>query len=125
MARVMASSVSTNLEASAMPMPTFGNIESALAAELLKIVNASLMPMIERSSAELSPFTNEAPLPNNTPAEQPQTPEGEEPSALLTSGEGTPRVDTDIPKVDGDPLSQRRQTLRQKLRRSIILPPPG
>jgi membrane peptidoglycan carboxypeptidase len=98
---------------------------SALAAELLKIVNASLMPMIERSSAELSPFTNEAPLPNNTPAEQPQTPEGEEPSALLTSGEGTPRVDTDIPKVDGDPLSQRRQTLRQKLRRSIILPPPG
>lgn len=93
---------------------------SALAAELLKIVRTSLVPMIEKSGAELSPFTNEAPLAEQRAgsAAAPAAPDTLE-KAAETAAE--PSLETG----EASPARPRNPALRQKLRRSIILPPPG
>jgi membrane peptidoglycan carboxypeptidase len=102
---------------------------SALAAELLKIVRSSLIPMIESSGAALSPFTNEAPLPAPAPVVATGSNDSEAEGSVtfqdaLESATVSPEGATTLPAAPPQPLS-KSQNLRQKLRRSIILPPPG
>jgi hypothetical protein len=89
---------------------------SALAAELLKIVNPSVVPMIERSGSELSPFSNETPITTSTPVR---------PVAATDATEAT--LAPPVVEDGGSPpkAAPRDPSRRQKLRRSIILPPPG
>ena len=89
---------------------------SALAAELLKIVNPSVVPMIERSGSELSPFSQEAPLASSAP-----------PRPVATSLDTEPVTVPPVTDTGGSPVkaASRDPSRRQKLRRSIILPPPG
>lgn len=94
---------------------------SALAAELLKIVNPSVAPMIERSGAELSPFTKEQPLPAR-PVDKLDDKATEIPLNPDQSAEGV--VTGEAPQ-DAPLAPLRDPGRRQKLRRSIILPPPG
>ena len=102
---------------------------SALAAELLKIVRTSLIPMIESSGAALSPFTNEAPLsaPATVVASSSSDTEAEG-SITFQEASESPKVAPEgavtLPALPPTTL-QKSQALRQKLRRSIILPPPG
>jgi membrane peptidoglycan carboxypeptidase len=94
---------------------------SALAAELLKIVRTSLIPMMEASGAALSPFTNEEPLPNRTTAASSPADTDSEGTVTFQQADAAPK---DIPP--GEPTTSKGGPgLRQKLRRSIILPPPG
>ena len=94
---------------------------SALAAELLKIVRTSLIPMMEASGAALSPFTSEAPLP--TQAQEHSSPPDTEAEGTVTFQQA------EVAPKDLEALETKTfkagQGLRQKLRRSIILPPPG
>ena len=95
---------------------------SSLAAELLKIVRTSLIPMMEASGAELSPFTNEAPLPVQATVAAAAPSESDSEGTVTFHEAEVPTNDlaTAGPKgLKGGP------GLRQKLRRSIILPPPG
>jgi len=94
---------------------------SALAAELLKIVRTSLIPMMEASGAALSPFTNEEPLPNRATAASAPADTDSEGTVTFQQAEAAPK---DITPVEAT-TSKGGQGLRQKLRRSIILPPPG
>lgn len=84
---------------------------SALAAELLKIVNPSVVPMIERSGAELSPWAKETQLESSSPKRH---------AGIPSSTAGPSETQPNAPKAP-----QRDPGRRQKLRRSIILPPPG
>jgi hypothetical protein len=106
---------------------------SALAAELLKIVRTSLIPMIESSGAGLSPFTNEEPLagaPRSTSPAANNT-DSEEGAFTFKEAElppqGLPEGSVSLPPAppsQSNPLA-KGTALRQKLRRSIVLPPPG
>jgi hypothetical protein len=97
---------------------------SALAAELLKIVNSSLLPMIQRAGTELSPFTNETLLPTRSP--QPPSAR-EEDSARAPTEQSSNAQTSEVPPVTAlnETPRTRSPSLRQKLKRSIILPPPG
>jgi hypothetical protein len=106
---------------------------SALAAELLKIVRTSLIPMIESSGAGLSPFTNEEPLAGAPHGSSPATKDTDSEEGAFTFKEaelppqGLPDGSVSLPAA---PPSESKSlakgaALRQKLRRSIVLPPPG
>jgi membrane peptidoglycan carboxypeptidase len=106
---------------------------SALAAELLKIVRTSLIPMIESSGAGLSPFTNEEPLVGATNASSAATKDTDSEEGTFTfkeaelPPEGLPDGSVSLPASppsESKPLA-KGAALRQKLRRSIVLPPPG
>jgi hypothetical protein len=103
---------------------------SALAAELLKIVRTSLIPMMESSGAGLSPFTNEEPLPASPVSPLTEGKEGESEEGTVTFKEAElsthdlPESSTNLPAAPLRSL-QKGAALRQKLRRSIVLPPPG
>ena len=103
---------------------------SALAAELLKIVRTSLVPMMESSGAELSPFTNEQPLVASPATASEDTKEGDSEEGAVTFKEtelpaqGLPEASANLPAAPAKNL-QKGAALRQKLRRSIVLPPPG
>ena len=103
---------------------------SALAAELLKIVRTSIVPMIEGSGAGLSPFTNEEPLVASPSGPSTAAKEGDSEEGAVTFKEAEiptqelPEASTSRPAA---PImnGQTGAALRQKLRRSIVLPPPG
>jgi hypothetical protein len=103
---------------------------SALAAELLKIVRTSLVPLMERSGAALSPFTNEEPLvaSPSTPSTEAREADSEEGAVTFKEAEipaqELPATSASLPESPSKNL-QKGAALRQKLRRSIVLPPPG
>jgi membrane peptidoglycan carboxypeptidase len=103
---------------------------SALAAELLKNVRTSLIPMIESSGAGLSPFTNEEPLPAAPVTGPADVKESDSEEGTVTFKEAEipaqelTEASTNLPAAPGKGL-QKGAALRQKLRRSIVLPPPG
>lgn len=103
---------------------------SALAAELLKIVRTSLIPMMESSGAALSPFTNEEPLVAAplTASKDPQESDSGEGAVTFKEAEipsqALPEASSSQPAEPAKSL-QKGAALRQKLRRSIVLPPPG
>jgi membrane peptidoglycan carboxypeptidase len=103
---------------------------SALAAELLKIVRTSLIPMVERSGAALSPFTNEEPLttPPLTASKNPQESDSGEGAVTFKEAEipsqALPEASSSQ-RAEPSKSIQKGTALRQKLRRSIVLPPPG
>ncbi len=80
---------------------------SALAAELLKVLSPSLVPMIERSGAALSPFPAQ-PKVSLTKASQ---------GPPVASPEGT------LPSSVDDPL-QKRKSRSGALKKKLILAPP-
>ncbi|MEY4669710.1 MAG: hypothetical protein RL518_2409 [Pseudomonadota bacterium] len=103
---------------------------SALAAELLKIVRTSLIPMMESSGAALSPFTNEEPLKASPPSAPVDAKDGDSGEGTVTfkeaeaPSEALSEASISLPAAPPASL-QKGAALRQKLRRSIILPPPG
>ena len=103
---------------------------SALAAELLKIVRTSLIPMMESSGAALSPFTNEEPLVTAPLAASKDPQESDSGEGAVTFKEAEipsqalPEASSSQP-ADPSKSLQKGAALRQKLRRSIVLPPPG
>lgn len=103
---------------------------SALAAELLKIVRTSLIPMIESSGAGLSPFTNEEPLVVAPVTASTDSKESDSEDGAVTFKEAEiptqelPEASANLPAAPSNGL-QKGAALRQKLRRSIVLPPPG
>ena len=74
--------------------------------------------MIERSGSELSPFSQEVPLESSVPRRPIASTVGTDavPAHLFTGAEG---AGASVKAAPRDP------SRRQKLRRSIILPPPG
>ena len=103
---------------------------SALAAELLKIVRTSLIPMMESSGAALSPFANEEPLVTAPLAASKNPQESDSGEGAVTFKEAEipsqalPGASSSQP-ADPSKSLQKGAALRQKLRRSIVLPPPG
>jgi membrane peptidoglycan carboxypeptidase len=103
---------------------------SALAAELLKIVRSSLIPMMESSGAALSPFTNEEPLLTSpaTLSKELKGSDSEEGTVTFKEAEipaqALPEASASLPPNSAKNL-QKGAALRQKLRRSLVLPPPG
>lgn len=103
---------------------------SALAAELLKIVRTSLVPMMENSGAALSPFENEEPLIASPPPASAGSKESDSEEGTVTFKEaeipaqGVPGASVSLPSAPSKNL-QKGAALRQKLRRSLVLPPPG
>ena len=100
---------------------------SALAAELLKILSPALVPMIERSGAELSPFTKDAMIQkvaaNAAQLPQPIIPDSASPGVTTSvaapvnspSAESTPPAAVKLPK--------KRPAAPTKL--PLVLPPPA
>ena len=103
---------------------------SALAAELLKIVRTSLIPMMESSGAALSPFTNEEPLSiaPSTASKDSRESDSEEGAVTFKEAEmPAPALPEASGSLDAGQTKnvQKGAALRQKLRRSLVLPPPG
>ncbi len=63
---------------------------SALAAELLKILSSALVPMIERSGAELSPFDDDPPAATVTKPREIQPDDSKPEDAEVPSGSASP-----------------------------------
>jgi membrane peptidoglycan carboxypeptidase len=89
---------------------------SALAAELLKILSSSLLPMIERSQAGLSPF------PEETEASDITTTVHKEPEQAAASA-ALQKV-TSREKPEGSAVAPKREGER-KPTRSLVLAPPA
>jgi len=96
-------------------------------------VRTSLIPMIESSGAGLSPFTNEEPLAGAPGTNSPAAKDTDSEEGAFTFKEaelppqGLPDGSVSLPAA---PPSESKSlakgaALRQKLRRSIVLPPPG